>query len=114
LQVFNFNRLNEIADEPDFQRIIIESYLEDGSSCIAEIENLLASSPENLAEKISLSAHALKGSSYNVGAVAVGDVASTLEKKSREDDVSAGEELLRELRDRFKETQELLEEQVLS
>ncbi len=65
-------------DDPDFLSDLIADYLADAGTRIAEIKRLLKSRDLTKTGKI---AHALKGSSYNVGAYQLGDLAKQLDER---------------------------------
>jgi HPt (histidine-containing phosphotransfer) domain-containing protein len=65
-------------DDPDFLSDLIADYLADAGTRISEIKRLLKTKDF---PKIAKLAHALKGSSYNVGAYQLGDLAKQMDER---------------------------------
>lgn len=76
--VENLRQLNP-GDNDEFLREIVGIYLEDTPCRIAELEQSLAAGDQ---PKFTRAAHSVKGSSANVGAMAVRAIAEQLEHKS--------------------------------
>lgn len=74
----NLRKLNP-GDDDAFLREIVSIYLEDTPKRIAELDQSLGAADR---PKFTRAAHSIKGSSANVGAMAVRAVAETLEHQS--------------------------------
>lgn len=75
----NLRELNP-GDEDAFLREIRDIFFEDTPQRLAELDQCLASGD---ASKFSRTAHSIKGSSANLGAVAVSEIAGKLESESK-------------------------------
>jgi len=78
--VENLRQLNP-GDNDEFLREIVGIYLEDTPRRIAELEESLQSGDQ---PKFTRAAHSVKGSSANVGAMAVRAIAEQIEHKSKQ------------------------------
>jgi len=78
--VENLRQLNP-GDHDEFLREIVGIYFEDTPRRIAELEESLAAGDQ---AKFTRAAHSVKGSSANVGAMAVRAVAEQIEHKSKQ------------------------------
>lgn len=76
----NLRQLNP-GDNDEFLREIVGIYFEDTPRRIAELEQSLATGDQ---PKFTRAAHSVKGSSANVGAMAVRAVAEQIEHKSKQ------------------------------
>ena len=76
----NLRQLNP-GDHDEFLREIVGIYFEDTPRRIVELEQSMASGDQ---AKFTRAAHSVKGSSANVGAMAVRAVAEQLEQKSKQ------------------------------
>jgi len=79
------------GDNDEFLREIIGIFLDDTPQRIAELDQSLAAGD---AEKFTRAAHSIKGSSSNVGAMALRAVAESLEHQSRKEGLDHTAELL--------------------
>lgn len=97
----NLRSLNP-GDNDEFLREIIMIYLEDTPQRIAELEQSLAAGD---APKFTRAAHSIKGSSANLGAMAVRGVAEQLERRSHDAGLANVAELIAELKAEFARAQ---------
>lgn len=96
--IANLRALGEEGDDT-FLREIIGIYLADTPLRLAEIRNAAATGDSGLYTR---SAHTIKGSSSNVGALAVRAIAEHLEKRSKVEPHAALEPLVAELEAAFR------------
>ncbi len=90
----NLRALNP-DDNDEFLREIVNIYLEDTPLRIKELEDSLAAKD---AGKFTRAAHSVKGSSSNLGAVAVRNVAEKIEHDSRSKGFEGAESLIAQLK----------------
>jgi len=77
----NLRALGDEMEDDSFLKEVIEIYLTDTPKRLAEIRECLLSKE---AERLTRAAHSIKGSSANLGATKVIDLARSIEEKSRE------------------------------
>jgi len=105
-ELFDFERLKKVsADDFDFEKDLLSSYVEDIEKKCTQLENFLSA---NDIEGITNLAHAIKGSSYSVGAQKVGDEAFGIEISARSGDFLSVEERLPQLKNALEDTKEVL------
>ena len=97
----NLRALNP-GDGDEFLREIIVIYLEDTPLRIAELEQSLASGD---VPTFTRAAHSVKGSSSNLGAVAVRQIAEQLEQQSHKQGLDGVADLVATLKTQFAVTQ---------
>jgi len=85
-------------DHDDFLREIVGIFLEDTPKRIAELEQSLA---EKDPLRFTRAAHSIKGSSSNLGAMALRAVAERLEHQSKQSGLTGLESMLAELKGEF-------------
>lgn len=86
------------GDNDEFLRELVGIYLDDTPLRLLELDQSLASGDR---PKFTRAAHSIKGSSANLGAVAVRSVAESLEHRSAQEDLSALAGLIVELKAEF-------------
>jgi HPt (histidine-containing phosphotransfer) domain-containing protein len=86
------------GDDDAFLREIVSIFLEDTPKRIAELEQSLA---ENDPPRFTRAAHSVKGSSSNLGAMALRSVAERLEQQSKQSGLTGVEPILAELKGDF-------------
>jgi HPt (histidine-containing phosphotransfer) domain-containing protein len=101
----NLRSLNP-GDNDEFLREIVQIFLADTPLRITELEQSLAASD---VPKFARTAHSIKGSSSNLGAMALRAVAEKLEHQSRHEGLDGAPPLLAELKNQFARAQLELE-----
>jgi HPt (histidine-containing phosphotransfer) domain-containing protein len=86
------------GDHDEFLREIVGIFLEDTPQRIAELEQSLAG---NDPLRFTRAAHSVKGSSSNLGAMALRAVAERLEQQSKQSGLAGLEPMLAELKSEF-------------
>ncbi|GAB5562873.1 MAG: hypothetical protein SynsKO_45200 [Synoicihabitans sp.] len=101
----NLRALGDEMDDDSFLKEVIDIYLTDTPQRIAEIHECLASGDQTTLNR---AAHSIKGSSANLGAKVVIEVAKRIEEKSKNslDDLSGD---ISELESAFAEAKTALE-----
>lgn len=97
----NLRALNP-GDNDEFLREITGIFLEDTPLRIAELDQSLAAGD---VPKFVRAAHSIKGSSANLGAMALRSVAEKLEQQARKDGVNAGAALVADIKAEFARAQ---------
>jgi histidine phosphotransfer protein HptB len=100
----NLRALNP-GDNDEFLREIAGIFLEDTPLRIRELEQSLAAGDP---AKFTRAAHSIKGSSANLGAMALRAVAEKLEHQSRSKGLVEVDELVAQVRDEFARAQAVL------
>lgn len=77
----NLRALGDEMEDDSFLKEVIDIYLSDTPKRLAEIKECLASGD---AQRLNRAAHSIKGSSSNLGAKKVIDLAKSIEEKSKE------------------------------
>ncbi len=95
---FDEVKLNEISDDQEFKKMLISSFISDTETSIKEIETLLS---KQLYDKITPIAHRIKGSSYNIGAVGLGEAAKELELCGRNCDFENLTKIFEKLKEEY-------------
>lgn len=104
--LFDFERLKKVsADDFDFEKDLLSSYVEDVEKKCTQLEDFLAA--KDLEGIIHLT-HTIKGSSYSVGAQKVGDEAFGIEISAKSGDLQSVEDRLQHLINALEDTKELL------
>ncbi len=93
----NLRALNP-GDRDEFLREIVGIFLEDMPRRLTELDSSLAAGD---APKFSRAAHSIKGSSGNLGAMALREVAGKLEQRSQKEGLGDVAGLLNELKIQF-------------
>jgi HPt (histidine-containing phosphotransfer) domain-containing protein len=81
---FQIERLREMTDgDPDMERDLIDLFISEVKERIATIETALADTAQvkSVFDTVREEAHGLKGSSGNIGAVAIQEIARELEQQ---------------------------------
>jgi PAS domain S-box-containing protein len=105
--LINFDRLAEITDgDTELECELIALYREDARDRLEELNQAL---DRDDVEALRSAAHTLKGSSGNMGAVAVAALAFTLEEAGAQADLSAAPQTLDHLRAIYAETDALFQ-----
>jgi len=100
----NLRSLNP-GDNDEFLREITNIFLEDTPLRIAELEQSHATGD---VAKFTRAAHSIKGSSANLGAMALRSVAERLENQARSDGVASGAHFIAEIKMEFGRAQDEL------
>ena len=104
--VFDFDRLKKVsANDFDFEKDLLSSYVEDVKEKCDQLDELLIS--KDFQQIINL-AHTIKGASYTVGAQKVGDEAYGIEISAKSNDILSVRERLPQLKIALEETKEVL------
>jgi PAS domain S-box-containing protein len=106
--LFDFDRLNQVSlGDKEFEKDLLGDYFKDAEIKLETLKEFI--SQRNL-KKIQELAHTLKGSSYSVGAKAIGDEALGIEISAKSNDIESVEErmikltkVIRESKDLFKD-----------
>ena len=77
----NLRALGDEMEDDTFLKEVIDTYLDDTPKRLAEIDECLAAGDS---AKLNRAAHSIKGSSANLGATQVIEVARRIEEKSKE------------------------------
>ncbi len=104
----NLRALNP-GDQDEFLREIVGIFLEDMPRRLTELDSSLAAGD---AAKFSRAAHSIKGSSGNLGALALREVAGKLEQRSQNEGLGDVAGLLNELKLQFELATEELKKQL--
>jgi PAS domain S-box-containing protein len=99
-------RVLQEPGEPDFVSGIIESYLVDGSQRLASVQDLVA---RGAAQELTQMAHALKGSSANVGALRMVQLCAQLEALGRSNELTHAGGIVASLEAEFAKVRTVLE-----
>ena len=100
----NINRIQETSGgDTEFERELIEMYLEDAGQ---HLENIKLRLGKQDFKAIRQSAHTLKGSSANIGALSLERVAFEIERAAMNDDTPRLSALLPELEENYAGTQQ--------
>jgi HPt (histidine-containing phosphotransfer) domain-containing protein len=95
----NLDALHELTGgDLEFERELVETFVNSGDRCLAEIIAALSVSDM---ETIGKRAHALKGASANIHAHTLSMAASNLENAARRNSVQEVDELVRQLKKRL-------------
>jgi PAS domain S-box-containing protein len=105
---FDFNQLRKMTgDDKEFQKDLIESYIEDVTSRFGNLESLFASGDMH---KMVNEAHTIKGASYSIGALSVGNEALGIEISGKHNDSSSIQQRIITMRNAVEETVKILKE----
>lgn len=96
--LFDAQRLKNSINDTESIKQLLEIYIEDTEKFINELKRLKKSDEY---EKISRIAHQIKGSSYNVGADKVGDIAKEIDISSKTGNYERIEQLIETLETEF-------------
>ncbi|WP_337872117.1 ATP-binding protein [Ignavibacterium sp.] len=106
--LFDFDRLNQVSlGDKEFEKDLLGDYFKDAEIKLETLKEFI--SQKNL-RKIQELAHTLKGSSYSVGAKAIGDEALGIEISAKSNDIESVEERLIQLTKVFRESKELFKD----
>ncbi|MFZ0454020.1 MAG: ATP-binding protein [Ignavibacteriaceae bacterium] len=107
-KIFDFEHLDKISmGDTVFQKDILSTYIEDVEKRAQKIESLFI---EKDFQKLTKEAHTIKGASYSVGAVKIGDEALAIEISSKHNDVGNLDLRIKNLKIAVSETTEILNE----
>ncbi len=106
----NLRSLNP-GDNDEFLREIVQIFLTDTPQRITELEQSLTAGDE---PRFARAAHSVKGSSANLGAMALRAVAEKLEQQSRQEGLAGVSLMVSELKNQFACAQSELEKLLLS
>ena len=95
------------GDNDEFLREIIGIFLQDTPQRITELEQSLVASDQ---PRFTRAAHSIKGSSSNLGALALRAVAERLEHQSKQSGVAGLEPMIAELKSEFAQATAALEQ----
>jgi CheY-like chemotaxis protein/HPt (histidine-containing phosphotransfer) domain-containing protein len=105
-QIFDFEHLDKISmGDMAFQKDILLTYIEDVSKRFQKIETLYT---QNDIQRLTKEAHTIKGASYSIGAVRIGDEALAVEISGKHNDIANLDLRLKNLRNAVSETIEIL------
>ncbi len=103
--LFDFDRLNQVSlGDKEFEKDLLGDYFKDVELKLDTLREFV--SQRNL-KKIQELAHTLKGSSYSVGAKAIGDEALGIELSAKSMDIDSVEERMTKLAKVIRESKEL-------
>ncbi len=107
------DELKDLVDEddPDFFVEIVKGYIETAKS---SIQNLLEAVNTNDVAKVASTAHCLKGSSGNIGALRMQEISFELEKSGNNTELTGSSELLTDLQEEFTKVTVVLEKEISS
>lgn len=107
---FDMESLEDLKDimEEDFQ-MLIDTFISDSEAKIVEIGGVIASGD---AEALRQVAHSIKGSSGNVCATALSEVARQLEAMGKDGDITGAPEVYEALKVEFDATKSVLIAQI--
>lgn len=106
--LFDFNRLNQVSlGDKEFEKDLLSDYFKDAEIKLETLKEYI--SQRNL-KKIQELAHTLKGSSYSVGAKAIGDEALGIEISAKSNDIESVEERMIKLTKVIRESKELFKD----
>ena len=104
--LFDFERLKQISlGDPAFEKDLLSDFIIDAEAKLNTVQDLIQSS--NTSKIIDI-AHTLKGASYSVGAMAVGDEALGIELSAKNNDLESISERLIQLSKSLNETKEII------
>ena len=96
-------------DDPDFVVELLQEYLENADMNIRIIREATAA---NDAEKLTITAHTLKGASGNVGAVKMASLSKQLEEFGKNDNTHKAVNIVKELQNEFSSVREELQAEI--
>ncbi len=99
------------SGQPDLLTKIVKIYLQDAEELITAITDAIR---ENDAQRLRNSAHTLKSSSANIGAISVSQIAKRLEDYGRNDDLEQAGAKIDALRNVFKTASSALRQEIAS
>jgi PAS domain S-box-containing protein len=106
--LFDFDRLNQVSlGDKEFEKDLLGDYFKDAE---IKLETLKEYTSQRNLKKIQELAHTLKGSSYSVGAKAIGDEALGIEISAKSNDIESVEERLLKLSKVIRESRELFKD----
>ncbi|MCL6494378.1 MAG: response regulator, partial [Ignavibacterium sp.] len=106
--LFDFDRLNQVSlGDKEFEKDLLGDYFKDAEIKLETLKEFI--SQRNL-KKIQELAHTLKGSSYSVGAKAIGDEALGIEISAKSNDIESVEERMIKLTKVIRESKELFKD----
>lgn len=106
--LFDFDRLNQVSlGDKEFEKDLLGDYFKDAEIKLETLKEYI--SQRNL-KKIQELSHTLKGSSYSVGAKAIGDEALGIEISAKSKDIESVEERMIKLTKVIRESKELFKD----
>ena len=107
-KIFDYQHLNKMSmGDTSFQKDILSTYIEDVEKRTQKIEALFI---EKDFQKLTREAHTVKGASYSVGAVKIGEEALAIEISSKHNDVGNLDLRIKNLKKAVTETTEIINE----
>ena len=107
-KIFDFEHLDKISmGDTAFQKDILSTYIEDVEKRTRKLETLFI---EKDFQKLTKEAHTVKGASYSVGAVKIGEEALAIEISSKHNDIDNLDLRIKNLKKVVTETTEILSE----
>ena len=107
-KIFDFEHLDKISmGDTAFQKDILSTYIEDIEKRAQKLEVLFL---EKDFQKLTKEAHTIKGASYSVGAVRIGEEALAIEISSKHSDIGNLDPRIKNFRKVVSETTEILNE----
>jgi len=108
---FDFERLKQISlGDTVFEKDLLGDYIIDAELKLQSLREYALAGDKT---KIIDAAHTLKGSSYSVGALIVGDEALGIELSAKNNDIESVEERLTKLAKSIRETREILKDRIV-
>ena len=99
----DLSRIQETSDgDIEFEQELIEMYLEDARDHLESLEKHISGNDLTSVKQL---AHTIKGSSANIGATAMQNVAFEIEKAAAKEDSAAMQTLVGEIKTTFQETE---------
>jgi len=104
--VFDLQRFTEMSlGDADFQRELMIDYFEDLEQRLIKLDELFE---RKELESIIREAHTIKGSSFSLGAVSIGEEAVGIELSGKNNDWESVSQRIQTLRDAFEQTKEIV------
>ncbi len=115
-EIFDFEHLEKVSmGDSLFQREVISSYMEDVYHRCNRMESFLSAGDF---KKLVVEAHTIKGASYSVGAIKIGEEALAVEISAKHSDIESAQERFKNLKHALDETKlvlsDLIEETIKS
>ncbi len=99
----------QIEGEPSIVKRVIEAYLTDSEPLISQLKEAL---PVNAREVLQRSAHSLKSSSANVGALRLSEISKELEMNCRDNSLEDAARLIAAIESEFIKAKEVLQKEI--
>jgi len=109
--IFDFMHLDKMSTgDKNFQKELAATFIEDANLRFDKLASLIFKKD---AGKVINEAHTIKGASYSIGALRVGDEAKQIEMLGRSNDLITAAEKLKDLKDALIETERLLNSKLM-